>query len=34
MNPTSRLRSVLFWGALGLLTFIVLVAGYGTGFWG
>jgi hypothetical protein len=34
MNPTSRLRSVLFWGGLGLLTFVVLVAGYGTGFWG
>jgi hypothetical protein len=33
MNPTSRLRSVLFWFALGTLTFIVLVAGYGTGFW-
>ena len=34
MNPTSRLRSVLFWAALGLLTFVLLVAGYGTGFWG
>lgn len=33
MGPTSRLRSVLFWLALGLLTFLVLVVGYGTGFW-
>jgi hypothetical protein len=33
MNPTSRFRSVLFWLALGVLTFVVLVAGYGTGFW-
>jgi hypothetical protein len=33
MNPTSRLRSVLFWLALGVLTFAVLVAGYGSGFW-
>jgi hypothetical protein len=33
MNPTSRFRSVLFWGGLGLLTFVLLVAGYGTGFW-
>jgi hypothetical protein len=34
MNPTSRLRSVLFWAALGALTFVLLVVGYGTGFWG
>ena len=33
MNPTSRFRSVLFWLALAALTFIVLVVGYGTGFW-
>jgi hypothetical protein len=33
MNPTSRLRSVLFWLSLGAATFVVLVAGYGTGFW-
>ena len=33
MNPTSRLQSVLFWLGLGALTFVVLVAGYGTGFW-
>jgi hypothetical protein len=24
---------VLFWLGLGALTFILLVAGYGTGFW-
>lgn len=34
MNPTSRLRSVLFWLSLGAVTFAVLVVGYGTGFWG
>jgi hypothetical protein len=33
MNPTSRFRSVMFWLALGALTFVVLVLGYGTGFW-
>ena len=33
MNPTSRLKSVLFWLSLGAVTFVVLVAGYGTGFW-
>lgn len=33
MDPTSRLRSVLFWLALGAATFAVLVAGYGIGFW-
>ena len=33
MNPTSRFRSVLFWAALGALTFGVLVVGYGIGFW-
>ncbi len=34
MNPTSRLMSVLFWLGLGALTFVILVLGYGTGFWG
>ncbi len=34
MNPTSRFRSVLLWGGLALLTFVLLVAGYGTGYWG
>ena len=34
MNPTSTFMSVLFWLGLGLLTFVILVVGYGTGFWG
>ncbi len=34
MNPTSRSRSVALWLGLALLTFVVLVAGYGSGFWG
>jgi hypothetical protein len=33
MNPTSRFMSVLFWLGLGVATFVILVAGYGTGFW-
>jgi len=33
MNPTSRFRSVLFWFGLAFLTFLVLVVGYGIGFW-
>ncbi len=33
MNPTSRFMSVLFWLGLGLLTFLILVVGYGIGFW-
>ena len=34
MNPTSTGVAVVFWLALGILTFALLVAGYGTGFWG
>jgi hypothetical protein len=34
MNPTSIVRSVLFWLGLGALTFVLLIVGYGTGFWG
>jgi len=34
MNPTSVMMSVLFWLGLGALTFLILVVGYGTGFWG
>ncbi len=34
MNPTSRFMSVLFWLGLAGLTFVTLVLGYGTGFWG
>jgi len=34
MEPTSRARSLLFWLALGAATFVLLVVGYGSGFWG
>jgi hypothetical protein len=34
MNPTSTVMSVLFWLGLGLLTFVLLIVGYGSGFWG
>lgn len=34
MNPTSTARSILFWVSLAALTFVVLVVGYQTGFWG
>jgi hypothetical protein len=33
MNPTSTARSVAFWVVLGLITFGLIVAGYGSGFW-
>jgi len=33
MNPTSAFMSVLFWLGLGALTFLILILGYGTGFW-
>jgi hypothetical protein len=33
MNPTRTSVSVLFWLALGALTFALLMAGYGSGFW-
>jgi len=33
MNPTSTPLAILFWLGLGALTFVVLVVGYGTGFW-
>jgi hypothetical protein len=33
MNPTSTARSVAFWVILGLITFGLLVAGYGSGLW-
>jgi hypothetical protein len=34
MNPTSTAMSVLFWLGLAAATFVILVLGYGTGFWG
>ncbi|MBA2255107.1 MAG: hypothetical protein H0W07_08345 [Chloroflexi bacterium] len=33
-QPVGPLGGVLFFGALALLTLIVLLIGYGTGFWG
>ena len=33
MNPTATWIAVLFWLGLGALTFVILVAGYGIGFW-
>jgi hypothetical protein len=34
MNPTSPFLAVLFWLSLAVATFVLLVIGYGTGFWG
>ena len=33
MNPTSSLRSILFWLGLAAITFLAVLVGYGTGFW-
>ena len=33
MNPTSSARSAAFWAVLALITFVAIVAGYGSGFW-
>ncbi len=33
MNPTRTWVAVLFWLALGAITLILLLAGYGSGFW-
>jgi hypothetical protein len=33
MNPTRSAVAVLFWVGLATLTFVLLVVGYGTGFW-
>ena len=33
MNPTSTPMAVLFWIGLAVLTFVLLVVGYGTRFW-
>jgi hypothetical protein len=33
MNPTSTWRAVAFWLFLGLLTFAIIVVGYGLKFW-
>lgn len=33
MRPTSRLVAVGFWLGLAVLTFVLLVGGYGLGIW-
>ena len=33
MNPTPVWLAVAFWAGLALLTFVILVIGYGVGFW-
>ncbi len=33
MNPTSAARSVAFWVALAVITFAIVMAGYGLGIW-
>lgn len=33
MNPTSTARAVAFWLGLAVITFALIVAGYGSGFW-
>ena len=33
MNPTRTSVAVLFWLSLGALTFVLLLVGYGSGFW-
>ncbi len=34
LQPTSNRVAVLFWVGLATLTFVLLVVGYGVGFWG
>jgi hypothetical protein len=34
LQPTSNRIAVLFWVGLATMTFVVLVVGYGIGFWG
>ena len=33
MRPTSRVVAVGFWLGLAIATFVLLVLGYGVGFW-
>ena len=33
MRPTSRVVAVGFWLGLAFVTFVLLVLGYGVGFW-
>jgi hypothetical protein len=32
--PTSSRMAVMFWLVLAVATFVLLLVGYGTGFWG
>jgi hypothetical protein len=34
MDPTRSWVAVGMWASLALVTFVLLVVGYGTGFWG
>jgi hypothetical protein len=34
LEPTSNRVAVLFWISLAALTFVLILVGYGTGFWG
>ncbi|MDL2334640.1 MAG: hypothetical protein QFC55_01235 [Chloroflexota bacterium] len=34
LAPTSSRMAVLFWLVLAAVTFVFLLVGYGTGFWG
>jgi hypothetical protein len=33
MDPTSTPLAIMFWIGLAFATFVLLVIGYGTGFW-
>jgi hypothetical protein len=33
MDPTSSVIAVLFWVGLAAFTFVILLIGYGVGFW-
>jgi hypothetical protein len=34
MDPTATFVAILFWVGLAVATFVLLVIGYGTRFWG
>ena len=34
LAPTSTRMAVVFWVVLAVLTFVLLLVGYGSGFWG
>jgi hypothetical protein len=34
MEPTPAWLALAFWGGLAVVTFVLIVLGYGTGFWG